>query len=556
VGPPSGNGSPPSGLTGAVDSTGEEIEGSWSPTGNGGWVAFSAPSDEETGRDGARRWWLRPMCLGLLPGLVACAAGVGLWSVAWFGERAAVATAEALPGLLLAIGVASGGRLEGDFVNASTSGFGGLAFALPLLSGLLIARWLHRTSPHTYLVGILTTIATHAASATALGAIRIYDPTSFSTAQVSWLPVSSVLLTVLTWGTAWLATRRTLARTLWIGLGTTMTLGAGTAIVLAIREGLRPELLPTAAVAGSGYGPNLVAFSLVWAPGVEAGVIGERRPDVESLVSFAGGYGWWLLLIPTVAFGLLCVASSHAQRLTTAGELWSRLREVLPLVLVAVPLTAATASPRYWTTDDRALWVGVPDAPASLFVPSLILLALITIPQVAVAIRAGESWPRDLVRSAADQARRLPRPSRPTPNTSWHPPAAQHPWPSPPQSPTGAQPAGLSWSPPPFDGGPTMAAAPAHNPFGDAPAPPVSAAWSQVAPALTDPGAHRTTTSSPPPVTAVPSSHADPAASADAWRHAPPPTDPAAAADAWRHAAPPSPGPRDRLDQSQEQELT
>jgi hypothetical protein len=519
-------------------------------------VAFLAPSDEETRRDGARLWWLRPLCLGLLPGLVASGAGVGLWSAAWFGERAAVASTEALPGLLLAIGVAFGGRLEGDFVNASTSGFGGLAFALPLLSGLLIARWLHRPSPRTYVVGVLTTIAMHAATATALGAIRVYDPTSFSTAQVSWLPVSSVLLTVLTWGAAWLATRRTLARTLWIGLGTTMILGAGSAIIVSIREGLRPELLPTAAVAGSGYGPNLVAFSLVWIPGVEAGVIGGRRPDVESLVSFAGGSGWWLLLIPTVAFGLVCVASSRAQRLTTASELWLRLREVLLLVLVTVPLTAAAASPRYWMTDGRAIWVGVPAAPASLLAPSLVILALFTVPQVVVALRAGESWPRDLVRSVTEQVRRLPRSSRSTANAPWRPPATEVPWSIPAQPPIGGQPSEFSWSPPSFGGGPTTVTAPVSNPFDEAPAPPVSAAWSQVAPAPTDPGAQGAASSASAPITAGPGCEAGPIASADAWRHAPPPMDPAAAADAWRNAPPPAPSPRDRLDQGQEQELT
>jgi hypothetical protein len=519
-------------------------------------VAFLAPSVEETRRDGARRWWLKPMCLGLLPGLVACAAGVALWAAAWFGERAAVAPAEALPGLLLALGAVLGGRLEGDFVNVSTSGFSGLAFALPLLSGLLIARWLQRPSWRTYVVGILTTTATHAATSIALGAIRIYDPTSFATAQVSWLPVSSVLFTVLTWGTAWLATRRSLARTLWVGIGTSMLLGAGSAIMLAIREGFRPELLPTAAIAGSGFGPNLIAFSLVWTPGVEAGVIGARRPDVESLVSFAGGSGWWLLLIPTVAFGLLCLASSRAQQLTTAREFWLRQREILPIVLVAVPLTAAAASPRYWMTDDRAAWVGVPDAPASLLVPSLVLLALVTVPQVVVAIRAGEPWPRDLVRSVSEQVRRLARPSRPTANAPWRPPVAEASWHVPAQPPTAVQPSELSWSPPSCNVGPERATPPVANPFGEAPVPPVSDAWSQVAPAPTDPGAHSATSSSAAPIAVAPALEEDLTASADAWRHAPPPMSPAAAAGTWRNAPPPTPGPRERLEQSPEQEPT
>jgi hypothetical protein len=509
----------------------------------GDGVANQAPATGDTQGRATSRWWARPAMLGLVPVATSVVGGVLLWAAAALAERAAVTLTEALPGLSLAIGVVSGGRLTGDFVNITTSGVAGVAFGLPLLAGLLIARW-HGSRPSlSYLLGAVATGVAHVALAVGLGLFPLHDPTSFSVVEVRWVPMSSFLVATLSWGTAWLVSERWLRRTVWIGLAAVSATGLGSALVVAVREGLRGDLFPVAALAGGAYGPNLAAFSLAWLPSTEAGALGGRHADVQSLLAFSADTGRWTLLVPTIAVGLLVLASIRARGLDIPGDAWRRFRDLAVGVAVAVPLTAAAASPRTFEPNGTARWMGVPDAPGSLLEPALMLLLLLVVPQVVVAVVAGESWPRELVDDVrsrlgalAGPRRRMGQPQWPVPSQpSWGPPGAGlGGGVAPPVATQGSAPAVWPRSPAPHLGGHERVGAqpldgpqlPGHNPFEDDAAPPVSAAWSQVPPAATDPSARATSPWTPASAPTV-SASAAPAVAEDAWRHAPPPVSPA-----------------------------
>jgi hypothetical protein len=532
-------------------------------TGIGDGVAEQAPATGDREGRTASRWWVRPALLGLVPVATVVVGGVLLWAAAAVAERAAVTLTEALPGLGLAIGAVSGGRLGGDFVNVSTSGVAGVAFGLPLLAGLLVARWLGARPTTSYLVGAAATGSAHAVLAIGFGLFPVHDPTSFSVVTVVWVPTSSLVVAVLSWGTAWLVNERSLRRTAWIGLAALTATGLGCALVVALREGLRGDLLPGTALAGGAFGPNLAA-ALVWLPRTEAGVLGGPQADAQHLLAFSAEHGRWALLVPAVAVGLLVLAASRARGLDGPGDAWRRLRDLALGVAVVVPLAAAAASPRFFEPDGTARWMGVPDAPGSLVEPALLLLVLLVVPQIVAAVTTDEAWPRELVGAVRQRLGALVGSRRRTDRQEWPVPTPQL-WGStgrgvghgvaPPPTAHGAMPAAApgvpaaAWPTAPPVGGhahlggsphvgaqrpgwaqsPGGLQPPVHDPFEDDAAPPVSTAWSQVAPAATDPGGRAASSWPATAPAAPPSSPLAPAVSEDAWRHAPPPASPGAA---------------------------
>jgi hypothetical protein len=512
-------------------------------------VADQAPAKEDTEVRTSSRRWARPALLGFVPILTVVVGGALLWAVAAAAEREAVTLTEALPGLVLSIGVSGGSRLTGDFVNVSTPGFAGVAFGLPILAGLLVGRWLRSPRTSSYLLGAVATAGLHAVLALGLGLFRLHDPTSFLVAQTSWAPTSSLVIAALAWGTAWLVAERFLRRTVWLALATVTTTGIVSAIVVAVREGVRADLLPVAALTGGAYGPNLSAFSLLWLPPTEAGVLGGRAADVQSLLTFSAEAGRWTLLVPAVGAVLLVLASSRARGLHVPADAWMRLRDFAIAIAVTVPLTAAAASPRTFGPNGSSRWMGVPDAPASLLGPALVLLLMLVVPQIVAAVVVGDSWPRELAAGVRDRLGGLGA-SRRQDHRQWPMPTAQPTWgPTTPHAGGGVPPPAAygapptAWPPmagPPVGGHPHHAAQPhvvaqAHdtsppvaNPFEDDAAPPVSTAWSQVAPAASDPGERVAAPTWPAPASGSPAATtAAPEVDADAWRHAPPPTPPA-----------------------------
>lgn len=512
------------------------------------------------------RWWLRTLVLGSTPVVVAAITGTMLWLAISLGELPAASIAESLPAWPLTIAAVLGGRLEGEFVNVSSTGVWGVAFALPLFAGLFVGRSLRSGGLRTYGLGVVASGVSHLLVALGLGLGVAFDPTSFGTAAVAWVPVSSFATAGLVWGVAWLAREREAARSAWLVLAASMVLGAGVGVVAAIGEGLSATLLPAAGLVGAMFGPNLAGFAMVWGSGIDAGMLGGARPDVGSFPAFADDVGHSVWIVPLVAFAGTIVAASRTPLIGSLSEFWRRSRDVVIGATLFVALVAALGSPRFRDGPGAAgeHWLGVDGIPGALVTPVLLLVGAVLVPPLAMSVRAGQRWPAEVIGDVGAKIGRVgggvrgwasaPAGDPRTQVAPHHPAPADSAAPEPTGTPTAgatsvagmppgvaAQPAGPTWpvqpTVPAWPGQSAQtppvtphqqAAAPA-NPFEDDTPPPVSSVWTAVAPAADDPGAAPTATAVAPAV--APPTEATPASVPEpSWRHAPPPSFPPSAA--------------------------
>jgi hypothetical protein len=490
-------------------------------------VAEPWPMASDDATDGSDHGWLRDALLGTTPILIAAATGAVLWLAFLLGVRTAVTPIEMLPALPLAVGASLGGRLGGELVNLSHAGVWLVPLALPLAAALLVARSRRGFPPRTLAVGAATTVVLHAVVAGGLSFVEVYDPTSFATAKVAWVPVSSLAYGGVCWTAAAAISTWRLGRTVTIGAAVTVLLGLLAGAAVAIADGSPAGTVPVVALIGGALGPNAVGFSLIWMLGGHAGQLGGLAPATETFSTFARETTAWVWLLPTLPAALLAFAAWRGRLGHSGGAYGRRVRDVTVAVTVSVPLLASFAAPRArsGSRTTTETWLGVPDAPWSLVTPIVGLIVLVLVPITIAAVLRQEGWPAEALASLRTISRQSVAALAPQPPRPGHVGA-------PPYAPSHHAPAAWAASAPlagASNPGPRPAAAtpglmapapgvsdtPPANPFEDDLVPPVSQVWSDVAPAGPPPGA--------PPF------GPSPQRGAGDWRSAPPPSSPNAA---------------------------
>lgn len=438
--------------------------------------------------------WVRAVALAVVPLVVAAAAGCLVWLVLWTARPGASTLAEAAPGVLLAIGLLLGGRFEGAFVHLQSDGYAVVALLVPLLAGLLIARWMPWVDRHVLAAaGFVVTAGFHAALLGGASWLEVYDPTSFQTAGVVWNATATAAFAGVTWATAWAVVQLELARTVWVGVGVTSVLGSIGFVLSA--PGADPGALATAATAGLLLGPNVLLLAVPGALGA-----GFAAGDVGASVgvgfpAIANEFGWWLWAVAFAGIGLLVLAAWRAEVPDSGIGFAHRVGYVAGAALAAIVAATVFAAPRLSSDTGSDAWRGLAGGPWALWPQLLLLAALVLVPLVARAQWLGETWPGapfEALRRTAERVRTSPQP--PAANTAWNlPPTASGPSPSPPSGvppggghvPAHPEPPGQHASPAPaapVSARPTATTAqpPPHNPFDDAAPPPVNDAWSDV----------------------------------------------------------------------------
>ena len=449
--------------------------------------------------------WMRSIALAAVPILLAAIAGGVLWLVMWLSVPGAATLTEAGPGALLAIGALFGGRFEGAFVHLQSDGIAALALLVPVLAGLLIARWVPPLDRHRLAgVGVVMTAGLHAALLGSASLFEVYDPTSLQTASVVWVGWATPAFAGVTWATTWAVTQWDLARTVGLGAVASAVLGAVGLAVSSLSAGL--GAVASSAVAGLLLGPNLILLAVVGLLGTDVSATGMVAGDLEGFAALAGEFGWWLWVVPAIGIGLLVLAAVRAEVPESGAEFGRRARDVTGATLTAV-VVATVASPRLASGTGTDPWIRIAGDPRGLWLPLVLLVAVVLVPLVARALWQGETWPSAPVRALQDAAARArtapPTPQVPPSTASWgrpstptgYPSSAPHGASSPshhqppapglqprtPQATPAAPIAGPAWS----TGAPAHPAP--HNPFEEAAPPPVSDAWRDVPAAPSDP---------------------------------------------------------------------
>ena len=456
--------------------------------------------------------WVRTVALAVVPLVLAALAGGLLWLVMWLGVPGAATLGEAGPGALLAIGVLLGGRFEGAFVHLQSDGVAVVALLVPVLAGLLIARWIPPIDRHVLAgAGLVVTAGFHATLLGGASLLEVYDPTSLQTASVAWMGLATPAFAGVTWATAWAVSQWDLGRTMGLGAAASALLGALGLTVGAL--GAEPGAVATSALAGLLAGPNVLVLSVVGLLGAEVTMSGGGASDLVGTGGLAGEFGWWLWAVPIVGIGLVVLAAVRAEVPESGVEFGRRARDVTGSALVVLAAAATLASPRIASGSGSEAWISLAGGPAALWLPLVLLIALVLVPLVARALWQGETWPGAPLRALQEAAARArtapPAQQSPSSTASWgrpstptgHPTAAPH-GASPPAY---QQPPAAGWQPPPQHAAPAAptpgstwpTGAPAHhaphNPFGEDAPPPVSDAWRDVPAAPSDPA------SGPPP---------------------------------------------------------
>lgn len=457
----------------------------------------------------APRLWLRAVALALIPLLLAATAGGLLWLVLWLAVPGAASLHEAGPGALLVIGTLLGGRFEGAFVHVQSDGFWVVALLVPLVAGVIVARWLPARERHVLVaLGLVATAGLHFGLLGGTALLEIHDPTTFQTATISWHGPGSLAFAGVTWATAWAVSRWDLARTVWWGALASALLGAAGLSFATLGAG--KGVVAAASIWGALLGPNVLLMAVVGSLGAEVRMaIGTGT--VTGFGDLAAEVGRWLWVVSFAGIGLLVLAAIRAEVPGDGIGFARRARDVTGGALAAVVIATAIGSPRGTTTSSSDAWVDLAGYPPAAWAPLLLLVALVLVPLLSRALRQGEEWPGAPIRvlgSTLGQAATKVRTARPTPR----PPGPPAPWTPPPTSPSYAPSApyeNVQWSrpeapasvwqapakpvPPPASGAETAWPPPAtaqptdYNPFEEDVAPPVSSAWSDVPPAPNDP---------------------------------------------------------------------
>jgi hypothetical protein len=452
-----------------------------------------------------------PTLLGCTPLFMATLVGLVGWGIGAIAERAAVDFSEMGGSAVLAVGVSLGASIVGDHINVATGGMWGIALAVPATSGLLITRWSTRSPFRGYAVGAVATGVAHFLVVQSLTLVTVVDPTSLGSAQLRWVPWTTLAVALVTWSSAWLADQG-LQRSLLVVLASTALVGSVVGMAVASASGVRSGLLALAGWVGLWTGLNAAMFSVVWLPGLEAGVLGRRSIESETFVDATASFGAVIWLLPATALALVCAAGWTAQQLDTPSDVLRRARDLAFATVVIVPTATALASPRFVPSgSERAeLHLGVLWDPLAAGLIFVMLLACYLVPATVAATRRDESWPREIGRGVRSWLQSAPTKGGPTsaPGIVTQPaaPAAPESWQG---HLAGANP--IAHVPP----------ARGQSPFEDAGPPPLSGRWASVPPA---PGEVTPATAPPAPAMLVSEPMAAP--DLDAWRTAPPPIGP------------------------------
>ena len=465
------------------------------------------------------RWWIRSLLLGCVPVASALGVGVMTWLLVYVAERDAVTFVEALTGVPLALAAALGGDLAGAFANIDTAGAWAIPFTVAVMSGLLTARWWRSSHLGSYVLAGAVTLVVHSAAALALGATEVYDPTSFSTASVLWVPASSVVTSGLAWLTTWATRERDLGRHLAVTVVATFITGAIVAVAAAVHVGVRAAVLLPVAWLGGLFGLNAVSFSLVWLAGAGAGITGGPTSQALSWSSVTASYGWSLWLLPVTGALLLIVAGTLSRGVGSPAAAVRRLRDLALTATLALPLVTAMASPRRQDVSrgEAEQYLGVTwDSLPSFIGPVGAVLLLLAGSMSVAALQRREPWPRATV-DATVRWLKAPTGPRLTPAQVANRPATPS-WPptsgmdAPAPRPLRAMADVDTPTPAP------TATVPTTHPFEDTSSPPLNPSWSAAQPAEGDPSTVRAP-SVPTPPSAPPAIRND----AEIWRTAPPP---------------------------------